>query len=66
VHDAGSGYQLVGGIAPDVETCARASDLAGQRPNVDPREGPDDLGLLQVDLDSAELGNAPVTAWSRT
>jgi hypothetical protein len=55
VHDAGCGDQLIGGIATYVEARTHAGDFASQGPHVNLCEYSDDLRVVQVHFDPAQL-----------
>ena len=62
MDDARCGDQLVGWIATHVKARACLGDLTSQGPDVNARQNPDDLGIVQVNFDSAqlcELGDLP-------
>ena len=54
-HTRGSN-EHVSRVALDVQTGAQQGNLPREGPHVDPRERPDDVGVVQVDDDPAQLG----------
>jgi len=56
MYDARGADQLIGRVAPDVELRTRARYFTGYGPDVYPSERTDDCGIVQVELDSTELG----------
>ena len=56
MDDAGSGDQLIGGVAMDVELCARPRDLDSDGPDVDRSERTDDGRIVEVQFNPPELG----------
>jgi len=55
VHDAGRRDQLVGWVALHVEMDARMCDLSRERPDVDFGQHTDDIRILEVNWNWAEL-----------
>jgi len=55
VDEARRGDQFVGGIASDVEPCARANNFPRQRPDMDPRQDPDDVRIIEIHVDPSQL-----------
>src|SRR5262245_57326254 len=55
LDDARRRDQLICGIATDIEVSARPRNIAGQRPYVHAREHSDDIRIVEVERDSAQL-----------
>jgi hypothetical protein len=53
MHQTGGGDQLVGRIAPEVQSLNGPADLERQRPNVYSGKRPDQVWVVKVDLDPA-------------
>ena len=56
VNDARGPDQLVGGVATDVQTGARSRDIGRDRPKVYGPQNPQDLPIVEINLDPPELG----------
>ena len=55
MNHARRGDQLVGRIALNVEARAGARDFRSQRPDMDPRKHPNDVGIVEVHGDPPQL-----------
>jgi hypothetical protein len=56
MDEAGGSDELVGRVPSEVEASDRAADIQRYRPNVNASQRSDEVRIVEVDLDPAQLG----------